>query len=211
MLLLLSACSLDEVPIVEGPHCAPDALGYVVETLDGDTVKVVTASEVDFGGDVVIDDTGDDGGGAAGDGELPVLTVRMLGVDAPEIAHDEGEVADCYGVEAENFTRATLLNRQVILSFDRTCTDAYDRALAYIFLTEETATFDLAGCEAGDCTLPDEADELAAAELLFDDMIIRNGYARVYEDFDNIRLADVLYASQDAAKAKNIGLWATCE
>ncbi len=208
MLLLLSACSLDEVSIVEGPHCAPEVLGYVVEALDGDTIKVITASDLGFGGETVVDDTGDDGGVAAGDGDLHVLTVRMLGVDAPEIAHDASEVADCYGVEAENFTRGTLLNRQVLLSFDRTCVDAYDRALAYVFLTNEPGTFDLTGCEAGDCTLPSST---GGAVVLFDDMIIRSGYARVYEEFDNIRLADVLYASQDAAMANNLGLWATCE
>lgn len=209
MLLLLSACSLDEVPIVEGPHCAADVLGYVVETLDGDTVKVVTASDLDFDAQAVADDTGDGGGVAAGNGEVTVLTVRMLGVDAPEIAHDVGEVADCYGVEAENFTRDTLLNRQVVLSFDRTCADVYDRALAYVFLTAEAATFDLSGCKSGDCTLPSAS--AADAVVLFDDVIIRSGYARVYEEFDNIRLADVLYASQDAAIAKNLGLWASCE
>jgi hypothetical protein len=33
----------------------------------------------------------------------------------------------------------------------------------------------------------------------------------VYEDFDNIRLAELLYDAEAAAKSGNRGLWAECE
>lgn len=209
MLLILASCySLDDVPIVEGLHCESDLIGYVIETLDGDTIRVATNSELTFGSGAVTDDTGD--GGLSDDGgSVSVLTVRMLGVDAPEIAHNSSEVADCYGPESEAFTRSALADKQVILSFDRECADRYDRALAYVFLTDDATSWDLGECLDGNCTLP--TDDSVTARVPMNEMVIRFGYARVYEEFDDIRLAANLYEAQDAAKAKNQGLWATCE
>lgn len=211
MLLILVSCyTLDDVPIAEGARCEPDLIGYVVETLDGDTISVATSAQVSLGvsADADGDDTASGVGGLEG-GEVSLLTVRMLGVDAPEIAHNDSEVADCYGVESEEFTRGLLLQKQVILSFDRECTDQYDRALAYVFLTDDGASWELEDCLDGDCTVP--TDSYATAVAPMNEVIIREGYARVYEEFDDIRLADRLYEAQDAAKAKNKGLWATCE
>ena len=141
------------------------------------------------------------------------LDVRMLGVDAPEIAHNSTEVADCYGNESADWTRGALLGRQVELSFDATCTDKYGRALAYVLLTDDTSVFDVSACATGECTFESSNSEVSdvTPEVLVNDLIIRYGYARVYEEFDNIRLADLLYESQAAAKAKNLGLWANCE
>lgn len=217
MLLLLLGCyTFEDVPIVEGPHCAPDTVGYVIDTLDGDTIDVVTAAQLDLaGGTSAVDDTGGplDTGGGSGVGGLDsdprVLRIRMLGVDAPEIAHNSAEVADCYGDAAAGWTRDALLGRQVLLSFDRTCTDKYDRGLAYVFLTGDSATYDLDDCADTTCTLP--SDTTASPAVLINDIIIRYGYARVYEDFDDIRLADLLYDAQKAAKAGNHGIWSTCE
>lgn len=210
MLLLLAGCyTFDDVPIVEGPHCEADLVGYVIETLDGDTVRVAARTTIDFGSGSTTDaDTGSGVGGLTGD-QVRILTVRMLGVDAPEIAHDSTEVADCYGPEAEEYTRDALLHRQVVLSFDRTCTDRYDRALAYVYLTDEATSWDLEDCTDESCLLPD--DSTVNVTVPWNEMMIRFGYARVYEEFDDIRLADSLYAAQDAAKTKNRGLWATCE
>ncbi len=206
MLILALACqTLDSVPIVEGPHCAPDSIGYVVRALDGDTVEVLVSADLDAGSPT----EGDTGDESATDGTSKLLTVRMLGVDAPEIAHDGTEVADCYGDEAADSTRDKLEGRQVLLSFDHTCTDTYDRALAYIFFTDEGASFDLSGCAEGDCTFPD--DTSASVVALVNDIVIRLGYARVYEAFDNIRLAELLYSAEEAAKSGNLGLWAECE
>lgn len=215
MLLTLLGCpSLDAVPIVEGPHCASDAIGYVVDTLDGDTIDVVTNAELSVSEEeAAVNDTGgggDSGGTSSGTSEdTRVLRIRMLGVDAPEISHNSTEVADCYGDEAAAWTRTALLGRQVALSFDRTCNDKYGRALAYVFLTDDGATYDLDDCLSGTCSVPE--DSSATAVVLMNDIVIRYGYARVYEDFDDIRLAELLYDAQTAAKAGNRGLWSSCE
>jgi endonuclease YncB( thermonuclease family) len=213
MLLLLLGCySFDDVPIVEGAHCAPDTVGYVVNTLDGDTIDVVTSSALQVGTAAPADDTGGEdtaSGGGTDEGETQILRIRMLGVDAPEIAHNSTEVADCYGDLAAGWTHDTVLGRQVILSFDHTCTDKYDRALAYVFLTKDGATYDLGDCTSGSCVLP--STSTPSPVVLINDVVIRYGYARVYEDFDDIRLADVLYDAQKAAQNGNKGLWSTCE
>lgn len=209
MLILALACyPLDAVPIVEGPHCAPDAVGYVVRALDGDTVEVLVSAELDVG-EPSDGDTAEEGTSTATGGTGKLVTVRMLGVDAPEIAHSASEVADCYGDESADSTRDKLEGRQVVLSFDQTCTDKYGRTLAYIFYTDEAASFDLSACGEGACTFPD--DSSASVVALVNDIVIRLGYARVYEDFDNIRLAELLYDAEAAAKSGNRGLWAECE
>ncbi len=207
MLHLLLAChTLDSVPVVEAPHCRADVLGYVVATLDGDTIRVATleGASVSGGGD-----TADTGEGEVVQGAVTLLDVRLLGIDAPEIAHDDTEVADCFGPEAEDYVRSMLLGRQVILSFDLTCTDMYDRSLSYVYLTDDETRWELDDCTEADCTLDDDAS--ATAVVPVNEMIVRGGYARVFEEFDDIRLAETYYRAQDAAQAKNQGLWAVCE
>lgn len=210
MLILALACTtLDSVPIVEGPHCAPDTLGYVVRALDGDTVEVLVSQSVLDAADPETEDTAQTGSTVTGGGDSQVITVRMLGVDAPEIAHDSTEVADCYGDESANSTRDKLEGRQVVLSFDQTCTDVYGRTLAYLFYTDEPGTYDLSACGEEGCEFP--SDTSASVVALVNDIVIRLGYARVYEDFDNIRLAELLYDAEAAAQSGNRGLWAECE
>jgi micrococcal nuclease len=115
--------------------------------------------------------------------------VRMLGVNSPEIAHDSTEVSECFGDEAAAWATERLTELTVTLSFDTTCEDTYGRTLAYAWTT----------------------DEETLEEILLNEEIVELGYARVYEDFDDIRLADRLYAAQDRAQATNAGLWAVCE
>jgi micrococcal nuclease len=162
-LLLASACSgLDRVPIVDDDDvqgCAPGRDEEVACTLDGDTFHV-----------------GDCGG----------ESIRMLGVDAPEIAHNDSEVAQCWGDEAAAWLDDYLTGEDVRLTFDEKCTDAYDRTLAYVWIYE--------GEEA----------------ILVNEEIIRAGYARFYEEFD-VRLEARFQSAQDAAQADDLGLWAECE
>ncbi len=58
--------------------------------------------------------------------------VRLIGINAPEIAHPPMP-AECYGDEATVFTSA-LQSRQVWLTFDVECRDMYGRLLAYIWV-----------------------------------------------------------------------------
>ncbi|MEQ8278257.1 MAG: thermonuclease family protein [Deltaproteobacteria bacterium] len=67
--------------------------------------------------------------------------VRLLGIDAPEIQHDD-DPADCWGDESHAFLRDRIEGRIVTLEFDPTkcrppaatdaCRDDFDRLLAYV-------------------------------------------------------------------------------
>jgi micrococcal nuclease len=115
--------------------------------------------------------------------------IRLLGINSPEIAHSASEVDECYGPEAAAWVADLLVGADVRLEFDKTCQDTYERTLAYIYI------------------LPTDGEE----EVFANEEIVRQGYARVYEDFDDIQLAPQLYAAQDEAQATNRGLWGVCE
>lgn len=161
LLALLACAGLDRVPIVVGERCAPDEEVDVACTLDGDTLQIGTC-----GGE----------------------SVRLLGVDADEIAHSDAEQDECYGPEAAAYLADLLTGETIRLEYDRECEDAYGRTLAYVWATDE------------------EGQEVFVNELL-----IREGMAHFYEEFGDIRLADTLSAAEAAAKADNAGLWAVCE
>ena len=61
-------------------------------------------------------------------------TVRLLGIDTPEIKH-QGKPAECYGVEATKKTKELVLGKYVMLqkkpSEER---DVYGRLLRYVFV-----------------------------------------------------------------------------
>jgi micrococcal nuclease len=107
-----------------GAHDTTAFAGVVVSVADGDTLTVR-------------------------DGDTAVK-VRLLGIDAPEVAHD-GEAADCGG-EAAQTGLATLLppGTGVTVVTDRYAdpADAYGRTLAYV-ASADVADVALALLEAG--------------------------------------------------------------
>lgn len=171
---LLGCWTLDTVPVFASARCAPERYVEVGCVLDGDTFQV----------------------GACG-GE----SVRLLGVDAPEIAHNSSETDMCYGPEARDWSTQQLLGRTVRLEFDATCEDMYGRTLAYVYLVDESVS-------VGDTGEPVEVE---TDETFINAEILRQGRARVFEDFDDILLREVLYTAQATGQRNNAGLWAECE
>ena len=108
--------------------------------------------------------------------------VRFIGVDTPE-THKPGTPIQCFGPEAERFTRAQLAGRRIGLELDREPRDRYGRLLAYIYLNGQR----------------------------FEDTLLKLGYARQLTIRPNNRYArDLLALSIDAKRARR-GLWNTCE
>ena len=170
LLALAAGCEgLDRVPILAGERCAPDRVDRVVCVRDGDTFVL------------------------EGDGAdcLSGEAVRMLGVDADEIAHPEqGTEAECWGDEAMAWLAGWLREgTEVRLEFDAECTDAYSRTLAYVWLAGEGP---------------------GGEDLMLNEAIIGAGQAVVYEDFDNLRWAEPLYSAEAGAEAAGLGLWGAC-
>ena len=131
--------------------------GLVLEVLDGDTARIRLA-------------------GYEG-------SVRIVGIDTPEIAH--GDPAECYAEDAMAYTSATLLNHLVWLSFDAECQDFYDRDLAYVSNGEGEGGF-------------------------FNRALARNGYATALAIDPNTTYSSVIDDDVAAARQGGLGLWSAC-
>lgn len=116
------------------------------------------------------------------DGDTIVLdngeTVRLIGVDAPEIHHPEIPVQR-FGEEATEFLKRLAEGFECTLEYEpNNLRDQYGRLLAYVFV----------------------GDRLANAE------IIRRGYAYAYTRFPFRRQAEFI-ALEREARERQYGLW----
>ena len=110
--VLLTSCAgmevlEDDIEIPYETWCAPNQQIEITRVYDGDTFNFWENGEE--------------------------KKIRMLGVDAPEIA-DTPEESDCYGEESAAFLRELLVGQEVVLEFDRECVDLYQRTLSWIIL-----------------------------------------------------------------------------
>lgn len=174
-----------EVPIIPFGACETDREATVACTVDGDTF-----------------DIGQCGQNTGGE------RFRMLGINAPEIAHEDP--AECFGDRASAELGAVLAGGEVLLAFDATCLDRYGRTLAYVWLLGVGAD----GTPLiGDDDTADSADPLGGA-MLVNEYMLANGYARLApEDWNGgpLSLQDRLNAAEASARAHGIGLWSACE
>jgi micrococcal nuclease len=132
--------------------------GRVSRHIDGDTVHITLENP------------------PAGFGK--VEKIRMIGVDTPETVHPTREV-EYFGREASNFTKESLLDKDVFLALDWDTRDKYGRLLAYIYL-------------------PDGACHNAE--------LIRRGYAHTYTLFPFQFLEEFRALEREACASKS-GLW----
>jgi micrococcal nuclease len=105
--------------------------------------------------------------------------VRVLGINTAELRPDE-----CYGPEARDAVRALLEGKNVHLTGDmmQGDRDRYNRLLRYV-------------------SLPDLPD-LGA-------WLVKNGFARVYEEYPVARTGEYLQLQEQAQQEKRGG-WGTC-
>ena len=155
---------VDAVPLVGQGACAQTRQAVVACVIDGDTFDV----------------------GACGDGGE---RIRVLGVDAPEVAHESA--AQCWGDAAREALRERIEGQAVTLGFDADCQDGYGRTLAYVWPTDE------------------DTGEAAAT---IDEWLLAQGDARllVLGWEGQLRLQDRLVMAEATARARDLGLWAAC-
>ncbi len=131
------------------------AVYSVMEVIDGDTIKVDIAGEI--------------------------ATIRLIGIDTPEIANPHNPQDDFFGPEAAQYAKQLLENQLVYLIPDpmQSNRDIYDRLLRYVFLEDGT---------------------------LINAKLIADGYAYnyIYEPFQFMKQFDYL---EKQAKEKQLGLW----
>jgi micrococcal nuclease len=142
--------------------CRAPLLARVTRVVDGDTFHVDGLSE----------STGD-------------LTIRIIGIDAPEIMHGAGSPpADCYGDEATTFTRQ-LENHVVWLTFDPDCLDVYGRSLAYVIYG-------------------------SAPTQMWERQMLRRGFARTLAIAPNTTHRALFSDDEAIAQLEHAGLWSAC-
>lgn len=155
--LLLTALvfALVNVSVAVRVSAAMDApaTGMVVKVFDGDTVLLNSGEKV-----------------------------RYLGIDAPEVAHEDSP-ADCYGAEAKTLNEELVLHRRVQLRYERVRTDSHGRLLAYVYLPD------------GRCV---------------NDELVLNGCAVVFHSSEGFSRFHEVLAHQKAALRHQRGLWGRC-
>ena len=110
------------------------------------------------------------------------LTIRLLGMDTPETHHPTKPVG-CYGPEASYFSMEKLTYQHVVLEYDTQRYDKYGRTLAYVYLNK----------------------------VRFNDVLVRNGYARTLTIEPNHKYAHQLLIEEKDAEKNMRGLWKACE
>jgi micrococcal nuclease len=105
--------------------------------------------------------------------------VRLIGVDTPETKDpDEGE--EPYGKEASNYTTTALKGEKVELEFDEEKKVQYGRLLAYIY---------------------------PKGEGMFNEDLLKGGYAQVYTVEPNSKYEDRYEEAQNKAKKLDLAIW----
>lgn len=105
--------------------------------------------------------------------------IRLILVDSPE-THAGG--ARCYGAEATDFTRDSLLGETVGLERDTSDTDPGGRLLRYAWFEGE----------------------------MFNQVLVREGFAGWYEWPPDLKYSDRIRDAQDEAQSAGAGLWSEC-
>ena len=136
-----------------------------------------------------------------------VERVRLLGVDAPEVAHGD-EAAECFGEEASEFLYSVLQGRSVRLEFDTECEGTFGRTLAWVFIEVEP-----------DDALSEELERLGdlglqedgSYSVLLNELVVRAGYAELYTDIGDGRYDRRLIDAAQQAAFTDEGLWGFCD
>ena len=110
------------------------------------------------------------------------LTVRLIGIDAPEVGWYGGD-PECYGARSGRFLVRLIEDEVVRLEFDRERLDPYGRTLAYAYLP---------------------------GRGMVNVVMVRRGLAAVKIFPPNDRHEGRLRRAEAAAQGAGAGLWSTC-
>lgn len=123
------------------------------------------------------------------DGETK--TVRLIGVDTPELSHPEKKV-EYFAKEAADYTKTQLLDKTVYLEKGSSSTDKYGRLLFYLWLMKP-------GTSA--------ASDQELGKNCFNSLLIENGYGKAYADSPDDKYGDFFKSREQIAKDNKYGLW----
>ena len=109
------------------------------------------------------------------------VTIRMIGIDAPESVHQDETKNTPEGGIASAWLKEYLKGKSVALEYDRELTDQYGRTLAYVYLNDE----------------------------LVEDAILKAGMARTMILEPNVKYEKHLMESEREAQKNGAGFWGT--
>ncbi|HYF12248.1 MAG TPA: thermonuclease family protein [Actinomycetota bacterium] len=109
------------------------------------------------------------------------VTIRFIGIDTPESVAP-GQPVECFGPEAADYTTDRLEGARVRVEFDVEREDRFGRTLAYVWIGDE----------------------------LFNETLLRHGYALVTTFPPNVRYVDRFVTAQRDARERGRGLWRAC-
>ena len=129
----------------------------VIRVIDGDTISV------DMNGEAVF--------------------VRLIGINAPEIAHNDN-AGECFGEESADHLRLLISNDSVVLEFDESQDrhDKYGRLLAYVLINDDNINY----------------------------LMVRDGYADEYTYEKSYKYQTDFRSARDRAKNDSRGIWGAC-
>ena len=110
----------------------------------------------------------------------PKGTVRLIGVDTPEIG-------ECFASEAAQLISSMMMNREVKVEYDVDKIDQFGRALIHLFFKDTEGKW-----------------ELLSAEML------RQGIGKYYRDVVNTKNNEELLAAANEGFKNKSGLWTHC-
>jgi micrococcal nuclease len=145
------------LPQTDSP-CRDAEVVLVKEILDGDTLKV----EGKWGGE----------------------TVRLIGIDTPEMNYDT-QSPECWAQEALVALEEQVVDKWVWLSFDEECEDHFERTLAYAHRGIEMEDF-------------------------IQRTLLRNGHAEAFKVNPNKHFHSLFSADENYAKNQDLGQWSAC-
>ncbi|KTD86135.1 thermonuclease family protein [Paenibacillus etheri] len=107
-------------------------------------------------------------------------TVRLLLVDTPESVNPNIPEPQPFAIEASNFAKKMLTDKDVQIELDVSERDKYGRLLCYLYIDGK----------------------------MFNEILLEQGYARVaYVFAPNTKYVDQFRAIQDKAREQGIGIW----
>lgn len=106
--------------------------------------------------------------------------IRLIGMDTPEVRNSGRKKIGYYGKEASEYVKSLLEGAYVRLEYDVQLLDRYQRTLAYAYL--EDGTF-------------------------LNDLLVREGYAKVSTFPPNVKYVDLFIESEKWARDHSLGLW----
>jgi micrococcal nuclease len=120
-------------------------------------------------------------------------TIRLILINTKESVGEFKDNPEPFGVEASDFTKMLVENKEVWLEYDIDDTDPYGRTLAYVWLKDVVYSYD--------------GFEYNEPAITLNELLLRHGLAHVAVYEPNVKYKEHFYSVENVAKKLKIGIW----